>query len=64
MKKPKKKRSLERSKCRWDDNIKINLRKEDSRVWHGFVWVRIGVSGGSYEHRNELLEFHILWQIS
>jgi hypothetical protein len=34
-------------RCRWVDNIKINLRqREDEVVWIGLIWLRIGTSGG------------------
>jgi hypothetical protein len=35
------------------DNIKMDLR-QDGVVWNGFIWLRIGTSGGSFEHRNVL----------
>jgi hypothetical protein len=39
------KRPLGRTKRRWVDNIKIDLR-EDRTVWIGLIWLRIGTSGG------------------
>jgi hypothetical protein len=33
------------TRCRWLDNIKMNLRK-DSMLWTGLIWLRIGSSGG------------------
>jgi hypothetical protein len=29
------------------------LGKYDGKVWTGFLWLRIGTSGGSCEHGNE-----------
>jgi hypothetical protein len=29
----------------WEDNIKIDLRKYDCRLWIGFMWLRIGTNG-------------------
>jgi hypothetical protein len=42
------KRSLERPRRRWVDNIKIDLREIvwNGMVWSGLVWLRIGASGG------------------
>jgi hypothetical protein len=37
------KRPLGRPRCRWVDNIKINLREI---VWTGSIWLRLGTSGG------------------
>jgi hypothetical protein len=39
------KRPLGRQRRRWVDSIKIDLR-EDGMVWIGFMWLRIGTSGG------------------
>jgi hypothetical protein len=42
---PKGKRTLGRPKLRWEDNIRMNLRE---RGWTGFIWLRIGSSGGIF----------------
>jgi hypothetical protein len=34
----------------WVDNIKMDLRQMG---WIGLNWLRIGTSGGPYEHGNE-----------
>jgi hypothetical protein len=34
-----------RPRCRWADNIKIDLR-EDGMALTGSIWFRIGTSGG------------------
>jgi hypothetical protein len=41
--KPDGKRPLGRPRCRWLDNIKIDLRE---RGCTGQIWLRIGTSGG------------------
>jgi hypothetical protein len=40
--KPEGKRPLGRSRHRWADNIKIDLREIGFRMWIGFIWIRIG----------------------
>jgi hypothetical protein len=37
--KPEGRRTLERPRRRWEDNIKV-----DMRFWTGFMWVSIGTS--------------------
>jgi hypothetical protein len=36
-------RPLGRPRCRWVDNIKMDLRETG---WIGFIWLRIGTPGG------------------
>jgi hypothetical protein len=43
---PEGKRPLERPKCRWEDNIKMDIRKWDVEIWTGFGWLRIETGGG------------------
>jgi hypothetical protein len=41
------KRPLGRPRCRWEDNIRMDLReRENGVVWTGLIWLRIGTSGG------------------
>jgi hypothetical protein len=40
--KPERKRTLERCRCRWEDNIKMDIRE----IVCGFNFPRIGSSGG------------------
>jgi hypothetical protein len=40
--KPEGRRPLRRPMCRWEDNIKMNLKDCDGRAWTGFNWLRIG----------------------
>jgi hypothetical protein len=42
--KPEGKRSLGRPACRWEDNIRMDLKETVERVWTGFIWLRIGAS--------------------
>jgi hypothetical protein len=43
--KPEEKRQFGRSRYIWEDNIKIDLKEHNMRVWTGFVWLRIEISG-------------------
>jgi hypothetical protein len=38
-KKPEAKRLLEGPKCKWENNIKMDLYKYFRRVWTGFFWL-------------------------
>ena len=31
---------LGRSRCRWEDNIKMNLKKWNGEAWNAFIWLR------------------------
>jgi hypothetical protein len=44
--KPEGKRPLGRPKRRWEDNIKMILRKLEGVVGTGWSWLRIGTGGG------------------
>jgi hypothetical protein len=46
--KPEGQRPLGRPRHRWEDNIKINLRETEWVLWSGFIWLRIGTSGGLF----------------
>jgi hypothetical protein len=41
------KRPLARPRRRGNDNIRMNLGKDDRKVWAGFIWLRIGTNGGT-----------------
>jgi hypothetical protein len=43
--KPKEKRPLGRPTRRWEENIKIDLRKMGCCMWAGFIWFTIGING-------------------
>jgi hypothetical protein len=44
--KPEGKRPLVRSRRRWEDGIRMDLREIGWVVWIGFYWLRIGTGGG------------------
>jgi hypothetical protein len=44
--KPDGKIPLGKSRGRWENNIRMNLRGKGGRVWTGCIWLRIGTSGG------------------
>jgi hypothetical protein len=44
--KPEGRRSLERPRRRWEDNIKMDLREVRWSAWTGLIWLRIGTGGG------------------
>jgi len=44
--KPEGKRLLGRLRCRWEDNIKMDLQEVGCGVWTGSSWLRIGTGGG------------------
>jgi hypothetical protein len=44
--KPEGKKPLERPRCRWEDNIKMDLQEVDCGVWTGLSWLRIETGGG------------------
>jgi hypothetical protein len=43
---PEGKRPLERRRRRWEDNIKLDLRRQGSMGRTGFSWLRIESGGG------------------
>jgi hypothetical protein len=36
------------SQARWEDNIKMILKKWAGNAWTGLIWLRIGTSGGLF----------------
>jgi hypothetical protein len=44
--KPEEKRSLGRTRCRWEDNIKMDLQVVECGVWTGLSWLGIETGGG------------------
>jgi hypothetical protein len=49
--KPEGKRLSVRSRRRWEDVIRMDLREQGGKVWTGFIWLSTGTS----EHGNEPL---------
>jgi hypothetical protein len=43
---PERKRTLGRPRHRWKDEIRMYIREIGWKVWTGFVWLRVGSSGG------------------
>jgi hypothetical protein len=44
--KPERKEPLGRPRCRWEVEIRMDLRELGWQVWGGFTWLRIGTGGG------------------
>jgi hypothetical protein len=44
--KPEWKKPLERPRRRWEDNIRMDLKEEDEKVWTGCIWLKIQTSSG------------------
>ena len=40
------KRTLGRTRCRWEDNIKIIFTNREVGAWTGSSWLRIGTDDG------------------
>jgi hypothetical protein len=43
--KPEGRRPLGRPRCRWEGNIKMDLREVGWGAWTGSIWLRIGTGG-------------------
>jgi hypothetical protein len=43
--KPEGKTPLGRCRCRWEDNIKMDLQGVEWGAWTGLIWLRIGTGG-------------------
>jgi hypothetical protein len=41
IRKPEEDRLLRRSRCRWEDNIKIDLKDIGCEMWSGLIWLTI-----------------------
>ena len=48
-------RSLGRHKCRWKNNITIDIHERGLGTLNASMWLRIGQLAGSYEGSNEPL---------
>jgi hypothetical protein len=42
---PERNRPLGILKCRWEDNIKMDLQEVGWGAWTGLIWLMIGTSG-------------------
>ena len=45
--KPEGKRPLGRPRCRWEDNIKMDLQEVGCGVWTGSSWLSVGTDDGN-----------------
>ena len=45
MGKPEGKRPFERPRCRWKDNIKMDLHEVGWGEWTGLIWITKGTGG-------------------
>jgi hypothetical protein len=43
---PEGKRPLARPRCRYKNNIKMDLQEMGCGLWTGSIWLRIGAGGG------------------
>jgi hypothetical protein len=43
---PEGRRALGRPRCRWEDNIKMDLQEMEWGAWTGLIWFGIGVGSG------------------
>jgi hypothetical protein len=46
IRKPEGKRPHGKRKRRWENIIRKETGRQGGKVWNGFVWLRIGTSGG------------------
>jgi hypothetical protein len=46
LRKPSGMRPFGRAECRWEDNIKLDLKKYDVKLWLLFTWFRIRPNHG------------------
>jgi hypothetical protein len=43
--KPEGRRQIEKHRHRWEDNIKLNLKRHGMGAWTGLLWLRIQTGG-------------------
>ena len=43
-----KRKVLGRPRCKWEDNIKMDLREVECGAWTGLIWLRIEADGGLF----------------
>jgi hypothetical protein len=51
--KPEGKKPLRRPRCRWEDNIKMDLQDVRCGALTGLIWLRIGTGSGHLKCSNE-----------
>ena len=42
-----------RPRCRWENDIKMDIQETGWRVWTGISWLRLGISCRICENRND-----------
>jgi len=47
------KRPLGKPRCRWEDNIKMDLQEVEWEMWTGSSWLGTGTGDGPFECGNE-----------
>ena len=61
---PKGRKPLGKPRRRWEDTIKMDLKKSFGRAWNGLIWIRRGTSGGLLYTWKCTVGFHKMWRIS
>ena len=46
-------RQLEKFRCMWEANIKMDLQEVGCGAWNGFMWIRIRTGGEHFKGVNE-----------
>jgi len=46
VRKPEGKRPYGRPRCRWENNMKIDLQEVGLGAWTGLIWLRLGTGRG------------------
>jgi hypothetical protein len=62
MKKRQGKRTLERPRHRWDDNIYLIFRKYDKEAWAELIRISTGTVSGPRERDKEIAGFIKCWE--
>jgi len=55
------KKSLGGPRRRYEDNIRMDVRKQGRKLWTGCIWLRTGTSGGPLRTRKGDFGFHKKW---
>jgi len=52
-----------RPRCRWKDNVPINLNEKNTRACTGLIWLRIETRGGFWWKKYWNFKFHKMRRI-